>query len=208
MSIVKIRAALEVALDSMVGIIPAADIVSSNAGLFTTSSAHLLVSGLIIQIVNHTKSNGAYLVNVVSSTTFTLQDTITRADLTSSTGTGGTVKAELTQWENVPFEPFVGVPYQEVFLMAANPDNPTYGSGFYRELGYLQIGLHYPKEKGTKAISTRAELIRSTFERGNSFTKDAITVNILRTASIEPGPNTDSYICTIVKIPYWADIYP
>jgi hypothetical protein len=215
MSVVKIRAALELALDAMVGLIPAATILTSNtSGVFTTSGNHNLVTGLNVKIKNHTGStpniNGDYLVTVLSPTTFSLQDQITKATIALSVGgIGGTVKANLTAWENTSFQTTPGIPHQEVYLMAGTPENPVYGDPFHREIGYLQVNLCYPLQFGTAAVMTRAELIKSTFPRGSSFTNGGITVTIDRTPAIGTPivtSNGDRYQVP-VKIFYYSNIF-
>ena len=49
-----------------------------------------------------------------------------------------------TSWENVAFEPTLGIPYQAVYILFATPENNEYGS-MHRELGFLQIDLYYPR---------------------------------------------------------------
>ncbi len=110
-----------------------------------------------------------------------------------------------TAWENVPFEPVAGVPYQQVFILFAEPDNIEYGSN-YRELGFMQINLLYPLEVGTKDINTRAELIRTTFKRGNSFTSGGVTTTIHKTPEIMNGRVEGDRYKLIVKIPFFANL--
>jgi hypothetical protein len=213
MSIVKIRAALEVALNAMPGIIPSVTITSSTAGSntsFVTDVPHGLTSGLSVTITGHSEStlNGTYLVIVTGLSAFTLQHKVTKHAITSvASGVGGVITANLTAWEAVPFETLIGVPYQRVNLLAATPENPTFGSGFHREIGYFQIMLCYPDQYGVAAIMARAELIRSTFKRGFSFTKDGIIVNVSKTPIIMPGFIQDMVYVVAVKVPYWADIF-
>ena len=79
-----------------------------------------------------------------------------------------------TVWENTPYNPIAGTPYQQVYLLPAEPSNPTMGDGFYREQGLFQITLMYPLQKGSASAAARAELIRTAFKRGQSI---AITVD-------------------------------
>lgn len=215
MSIVKLRAALENALDSMIGIIPSVVITSSTAGTivsFLTAIPHLLSTGLIITISGHSAStpdlNGSYYVVVTGANTFTLQHTVTKAAIASTiSGTGGIVKANLTAWEGMAFVPLAGVGYQQVNLLSAKPENPTYGGNHHRELGFMQITLCYPNQRGSKAVMTRAELIRSIFYRGASFSYSGVTVNIPKTPEILPGMIRDENLVVPVRIYYWADIF-
>lgn len=91
-----------------------------------------------------------------------------------------------THWENLKFVPTVGTPYQSVHLTAAEPSNLEYGPN-YKEMGVLQIALMYPTQTGNVAAVTRAELIRATFTRAATFTKNSTTVIIQRTPQIMSG---------------------
>lgn len=211
MSLVKIRAAIETALAAMPGIIPAVNIASSsnaNPCVFTTSSAHNLVTGLTVTIAGHSQLNGTYFVVPLTATTFSLKQLADNSVVSSSgSGTGGTVVANLTAWENTAFAPVPRVPYQRVHLLPASPDNPTMGDKFYREQGLYQITLVYPVQIGSAAIMTRAELIRSTFPRGASFSNGGITVYIDRTPQIMVPMLEDESYHIPVRIRYRADIF-
>lgn len=211
MSLVKIRAALETALANMPGIIPASDIVSSSLGSFITSADHNLVSGLVATISGHSVAalNGTWEVDVTGDTAFALLDTVTGQTVTSDvSGTGGTVLANLIAWENIYFPiKNMAIPYQRVHLLPARPENVTMGRGHYREQGIFQVNLVYPIQLGTGDVFERAELIRSTFPRGASFSNSGIVVNINRTPEVMPAIVDDEVYMLPVRIYYWADIF-
>lgn len=109
-----------------------------------------------------------------------------------------------TQWENVPYSPVSGTPYQRVFLLPADPDNPEMGR-FTTERGILQISLAYPLDTGPAAASARAELIRDTFYRGRSFTASGITTTIEKTPEVAPGRIEENRYVIPVKIRFFAN---
>lgn len=215
MSLVNIRAALENALAAIPGIIPAVSISASASGasaVFTTSAAHNLVSGLDITIAGHTGStpdlNGRYFVTVLSTTTFSLTNKVTKTPVTSTVGgAGGTVSANLTAWEAVGFAPVAGVAFQKVNLVMGKPENPSYGDAHSREIGFLQVALYYPIQYGTSAAMTRAELIRSYFQRGTSFSHGGVMVHIPSKAEVMSGIVQDENYIVVIRIPYWSDIF-
>lgn len=217
MSIIAIRAALEKALDAMPGLIAASAIVSSNTNGVINSPGHGLVSGLNAKISGHIGStpnlNGSYLVNVIDPNNFTLQSIVDQATIPVSVGgTGGTVKANLTAWENMSFQTTAGIPYQEPYLLVAKPDNPTFGPAFHREQGIFQVNLFYPQQIGTGAISQRAELIRSTFPRSSVFSNSGIDVIIDSTPEIwtsvsTAGTQGDDRWMLPVKISWYSNIF-
>ncbi|MEO7031340.1 MAG: phage tail terminator-like protein [Herbaspirillum sp.] len=112
-----------------------------------------------------------------------------------------------TSWENVAYAPTTGVPYQAVSLLAAPPDNPTMGGAFHRELGYLQVTLNYPLQSGPAAVATRAELIRSAFPRGASFSSGGVTTIIDATPEIGRGQVDGDRWAVPVKIRWHADVF-
>lgn len=198
--------ALQTAVADMPGIIPVANIIDSLGGVFTTSEPHGLSDGLGVTITGHTGISGTFRLDSVTEYTFEIVDFVSGASVDSN-GQGGTVKAELTHYENTSFDPIHGTPYEECWIMFADPSNPTMGKGHYRLLGYLQISLHYPRDTGMLGITQRAELYRAVFARGTSFAKDDTVVNIHRTASIERGDPPDGYVTRIVKVPFYVDVF-
>lgn len=102
------------------------------------------------------------------------------------TGLNSITPALATAWENAKFTPTEGTPYQRVSLLFAEPDNIEYGSVF-RQNGIMQVSLFYPLLTGTSTASTRAELLRSTFKRGNTYTSGSVKVNISNTPAIKQG---------------------
>ena len=112
-----------------------------------------------------------------------------------------------TAWENVPFTPVSGTPYQAAYLLPATPANPTMGDGYYREQGIFQVTLMYPLQAGPKTAADRAELIRAAFKRGTSMTSGGITTIIERTLEIGQGRVDGDRWALPVKIRWYAGIY-
>ena len=111
-----------------------------------------------------------------------------------------------TAWENVPFTPVAGTPYQSVTMLLAQPENPTFGDGFYRERGYFQINLCYPSQSGTAAVLARAQLLRDTFPRGKWLHSNGAELTIDKTPEIAPGHiDGDRYVVP-VRINFYANI--
>lgn len=110
-----------------------------------------------------------------------------------------------TVWENTSYTPVVGTAYQRVDILFAQPVNNEFGRG-HREQGYMQVRLFYPLLTGKSAILTRAELIRSTFYRGASFTKDGIVTRISDTPEIGSGETDGDFHTRIVKVRFFAHI--
>lgn len=202
MSIVKVRAALETALMTLPGMVAITSSSVAAATVITTTVPHGLAAGISIYISDHTGStptiNGWHVVTVISASTFSIPVNVTIA------GTGGAFT--LTAWENVPFTPPAAcTPYQQAYLLTAEPDNPEIGGG-YREQGIFQISLRYQLLKGSLLAATRAELLRGLFYRGQSFTNGGVIVNIEKTPDIGSGKVDGDRFFLPVRVRYYANI--
>lgn len=215
MSVLVIKSLLEQAIEAMPGLIPSVVIEASNNGEFQTAEPHLLVNGLVVEVSGHTGSvpdlNGVYYVAVTAANRFKLQHILTKTPIASTApGVGGVIIAKLIAWEGVTFKPLAGVPMQRINIVWASPQNPSYGdktSIQTRESGFMQVTLYYPLGVGTKDVLSRAQLIKSTFPRGHSFSSNGITVNISGTAEIMGGVPVEEHYVVPVRIPFWADVY-
>lgn len=121
------------------------------------------------------------------------------------------VGALATAWENVPYKPTVNTPYQRVNLLPAGTENPVMdgawaGSGLKREVGVLQVTLHYPLNAGTSAITTRAELLRTHFARGTILVSGGVRVVIDKTPDVARAMIDDGYFVLPVSVVYRADV--
>lgn len=110
-----------------------------------------------------------------------------------------------TAWENAAFTPVAGTAYQQVNILFAAPDNMEFGSR-HRELGYMQVRLMYPQAVGTSTVAARAELIRTTFYRGASFTNGGVTVIVEKTPEVGAGTIDGDRFVIPVKIRFFANI--
>lgn len=106
-------------------------------------------------------------------------------------------------FENVPFTPVNGTPYGRVFLLAADPDNLEIG-GLISERGFLQISLCYPLGAGSGPATAQAEVIRSAFKRGSSFTASGVVTTIEKTPEIGPAMVEDDRFVVPVRIRFFA----
>lgn len=117
-----------------------------------------------------------------------------------------------TAYENTPFTPAAGVPYQKVRLFPAETENPTYGDSFARETGFMQVLLCYPAtisdQQGSTAAGLQAERIRAAFPRGASFVVDGVTVQIDRKPSVYAGIIDSDRWCVPVRIRYFVNLLP
>ena len=65
---------------------------------------------------------------------------------------------------DLPVRPKVGEAYQRSALAPITPENPTLGDGYFREVGFYQVVLSYPKGEGVGNITTMAELVQDYFK--------------------------------------------
>jgi hypothetical protein len=113
-----------------------------------------------------------------------------------------------TAWEGVPYTPVTGTPYQQVNLLLAETENPTFGDAMYRVTGFLQVLLCYPPGTGPKAASARAELVRDQFRRGLGLSSGGTDVLIDKTPTIAPAIIDGDRYRVPVTIYFSADIFP
>jgi hypothetical protein len=123
-------------------------------------------------------------------------------------GLNGMSPALATAYENVAFTPPAkDTAYQRVVMLPAQPENPAVGAQHRREVGVMQVSLHYPFNAGTQAVMFRAEMIQARFRRGSTWTKDGVAVIVDLTPAIAPGRIQDDRFVIDVSVPYYADIF-
>lgn len=111
-----------------------------------------------------------------------------------------------TAYQNFSFTPVTGQPYQELYLLPAEPNNWAMGDGSRQERGIFQINLQYPAGQGPAIAEARAGLIKALFKRGASFTKDGVTVQIERTPEICEGRPGDGRWMVPIRIRYFCNL--
>jgi len=109
-----------------------------------------------------------------------------------------------TSYENSPFTPTNGLPYQEVTFLPAYNDNAFIDNSGYLSYGLVQILLKYPTGSGSNAILSRVKLYLDNFKSGSNLTKDGIEVNIQGTPSIKNLGVVGDRICYAISINYMA----
>ena len=116
------------------------------------------------------------------------------------------VPAIATAWENVNFTPDGGVEYQQVDIMFAEPENPTFGSLFNRQRGFMQVSLRYPLNTGRNAALARAEAVKNWFTRGLSLVDSGVTTIVEKTPEISKAGVVDDRYCVNVRIRFFANL--
>lgn len=111
-----------------------------------------------------------------------------------------------TASENVAFTPTVGTPYQRVNVLLAQPDPIEMSGHFHREQGFMQVTLCYPLNEGSAAALARAELIRTVFYRGKTFSGSGVTLMIDRHPEIAPAMTEDDRFIVPVRVRFYANI--
>lgn len=110
-----------------------------------------------------------------------------------------------TAWQNIPFTPVIGTPYQRVAILPVAPDNSVMGQHFYFEQVIFQVVLCYPENAGSSAAMTRAEAIRTWFKRGTTMV-GAFTVIVKDTPAIAPAMSDAGWYMVPVSIGAQASI--
>ena len=113
--------------------------------------------------------------------------------------------ASKTAFENVTFTPTVGTAYQRSTLAPITPENPTLGDGYFREVGFYQVVLSYPKGEGVGNITTMAELVQDYFKRGTTLVEGSDKIIVDRTPQISPVYINDTRAEITIRIRYYSD---
>lgn len=111
-----------------------------------------------------------------------------------------------TAYENAPFTPAQGTPYQHVSLKMARPVPMEQGQRIHRHEGFMDVQLRYPVGAGPSAAQTRAEAICAAFYGGRPITSGSVTVTIDRTPHVAPGWVGDDRYQLPVRIHFWANL--
>ena len=120
------------------------------------------------------------------------------------TALNGISPALATAWENVPFTPAQGTPYQAVYIMPAESAELGHKSTMEYN-GMVQISLFYPQNTGTSAAMARAKLITDLFYRSADFVSGGVRVYIKKSWQGQGRNDGDRYMLP-VKIYYKAYI--
>lgn len=112
-----------------------------------------------------------------------------------------------TARDNVDFTPTVGIPYQDVTLLPASPNNDTQGASHYKELGLFQVLLCYPKGAGAGLARARAELTKTHFKRGTTMLESGLRIVVMQTPTISPAFIDGDRYKVPISIFYQADIF-
>jgi hypothetical protein len=110
-----------------------------------------------------------------------------------------------TAFENVTYAPKVGEAYQRTVLAPITPENPTLGDGYFREVGFYQVVLSYPKGEGAGRISDMAELVQDYFKRGTTLVEGSDKIIVDRTPQISPIYINDNRAEITIRIRYYSE---
>jgi len=113
-----------------------------------------------------------------------------------------------TQYENKDYTPVTGTAYQSTYLLPAQPENPTLGDGYYREVGVFQVTLKYPNNGGSQLAKTRADLLVNHFKRGTSMTEAGQVIQVITTPTIAPAFIENERYCIPISVFYRSEIQP
>ena len=110
-----------------------------------------------------------------------------------------------TAFENFPFNPKTGTPYQLSRLVPLPVENPTLGDNYNREVGFYQVVLSYPKGEGVGRLTTMADKIKDYFKRGTTLVEGSDKVVIDRTPQISSVYINDTRAEITIRIRYYCE---
>lgn len=116
--------------------------------------------------------------------------------------------AEAIAWENYNFTPETDRPYLSVFVLFAEPDDKGSADTTYIQSGYMQIGLHYPTNKGPGPARLQAKALRRYFPKGLSLVAGGVTTIVERVPTIGRGTNEEGRYVIRVTVRFFAQLEP
>ena len=117
----------------------------------------------------------------------------------------GGISPEHTAYENVAYTPSPTIPYQMSRLVPLPVENPTLGDGYFREVGFYQVVLSYPKGEGVGNITTMADKVKDYFKRGTTLVEATDKIVVDRTPEISSVYINDTRAEITIRIRYYSD---
>lgn len=109
-------------------------------------------------------------------------------------------------YEGVVFTPPNGM-YESCQFVIQSPDDPVFGTGYFRERFDFQVFVVGPYNKGTTDALERAELIRDHFHKGLTLTEEDVTLHFLRTPKIAGSVISEGRIVIPILISVMSEVY-
>lgn len=214
MSLASVRAVLEAQHASLANIVPAVGIATSSIAsptVITTLTPHgipwsPIPATVLCTISGHVGStpalSGIYRARATGPSTLTLQTNApTPANVAVTIGgSGGTFQANLTAYENVPFDPVTGVPYERIFVKWAAPRATNVADASKMRRGFLQVTICWPIGVGTGGAAARADAIEAGFPNNSTITSGGQSVKIMSPADVTLMGIEDDRDVTVVRI--------
>ena len=111
-----------------------------------------------------------------------------------------------TAYEGVVFTP-TNTMYQSCQFVIQSPDDPVFGTGYFRERFDFQVFVIGAYNKGTTEALERAELIRDHFHKGLTLTEEDITLHFLRTPKIAGSIISEGKLIIPILISVMSEVY-
>jgi hypothetical protein len=110
-----------------------------------------------------------------------------------------------TAYESASFTVPSGL-YQRVQFRISPPDDPVFGTGYYRERVEMQIFVYGDSNKGTGEVLQRAELIRQHFKKSTTLVESDLYIHVLETPQIVGTQVIGSRVVCPVLIPTITEV--
>ena len=90
-------------------------------------------------------------------------------------------------------------------VVTNNQTGCVIGDGYFREVGFYQVVLSYPKGTGVGNITTMAELVQDYFKRGTTLVEGSDKIIVDRTPQISPVYINDNRAEITIRIRYYSE---
>lgn len=109
-----------------------------------------------------------------------------------------------TAWENTRYDPIIGRPYQEPYVLTGGRRQTASGHrGTVFDVGVFQIDLHFPRDEGAGDLIGRADLLCQYFIRSRILSYNGVTVQVEHAPSLSPPRTRPDWYTRSVSVPFF-----
>ena len=105
-----------------------------------------------------------------------------------------------TAFENEPFTPPTGQPYQRIYLLVNTPVDHAVTMDVTEQRGLFQVSLYFPEGAGRGAAQAYAEALAQHFKPVQTLANGALKVELASTVQVGSGSQDDGCWSIPVKV--------
>lgn len=110
-------------------------------------------------------------------------------------------------FQNTVYNPKVGYPYVQCFILPAKTLDPSIGDRHSRKLGIFQISCFFNVGEGSSKIESFKDRVENYFYRGRAFTKNSEWVYIDSTPSSTSAFVQNGWYVLHISVDYRMEVF-